>query len=146
MEKKDLRKNLIVKNIKHGTFEQILHTGIMKLESGEWVDCVVYTGTDRFTKKEQVFCKKMDDFLKEFELLPPRTFESYMEDVYSQLEENTTPQYRKEYPFNVFTYRRKTIDSNLEHFKNCFKMGISAYHALTFLDGVIAGKINIIRK
>lgn len=39
----------------------------MKLESDKWVECVIYKGIDRITNKINIFCKRTDDFIKEFE-------------------------------------------------------------------------------
>lgn len=136
MEKSELKVGTHVRNIKHGTIEEIIHFGKMKMESG-WVDCVIYTGKDRYTGYDTIFCKKTEDFLNEFEFIPEisdMSFHEYMQDVYSQLYENTTEEYRQKYPYNVFGYTKEEIDNNKLYFITCHSKGISAYKALTMFD------------
>lgn len=68
MKAEEIKDGAKVRNLKYGNEEIILHTGIMKLETG-WMDCVIYQGEDRFGGGVKVFAKRLEDFLTEFELL-----------------------------------------------------------------------------
>ena len=68
MELSDIKLNTMVKNIKHGCFETIV--GICKMKSnGEWVDGILYTGKDRYTGMNTLFCKSFEEFKQEFEII-----------------------------------------------------------------------------
>lgn len=132
MLKEEIKSGIFVRNIKYGNTEEILHVGIMKMESGNWVDAVIYTGKDRFGGGQTVFCKKMDDFCKEFEPVDSDGFKLWMDGVYSQLDCNVSDEWRKNYPFNVFSYTEEEVNSKLDYFRDCYNRGLSAYKALTF--------------
>lgn len=59
------------------------------------------------------------------------SFDKYMEDVYSQLECNTSDEYAKKCV--VFAYSIKEINDLIDYFKSCYNNNISAYKALTLL-------------
>lgn len=68
MELQDIKLNTMVKNIKHGCFETIV--GICKMKNnGEWVDGILYTGKDRYTGMNALFCKSFKEFKQEFEII-----------------------------------------------------------------------------
>lgn len=137
MNIQDLKPNVVVRNIKYGNLETILHLGKMKLESGQWTDAVIYEGEDRFTGETTIFCKKTDDFIQDFDVVSEEDdedFKRYMNDVYSQLECNVTDDYKEKYPYNVFGYTKQEIDDNKIHFLTCYRTQMSAYKALTFLN------------
>ena len=58
------------------------------------------------------------------------TFDNYMKDIKSLLENNSSKNYMST---NTFKFSEEYIDSNIEWFKNCFESGIDAYKALLFL-------------
>lgn len=74
MKIEELQENVLVKNIKYGTVEHVLHLGIMKIND-EWVDSVTYVGKCRNTNRRRVFTKRLEDFLKEFELYEKNIFD-----------------------------------------------------------------------
>lgn len=74
MKREELQENVLVKNIKHGTVEHVLHLGIMKIDD-KWVDSVTYTGKCRHTNRRRVFTKRLEDFLKEFEIYEKKIFD-----------------------------------------------------------------------
>lgn len=76
MKKEDLKIGKLVKNIKHGNTETIIGTCLMKMESGNWVDGVIYEGMDRFSNERKTFVKKLEDFLNEFEILENNIFKT----------------------------------------------------------------------
>ena len=134
MERTELSEGILVKNLKHGNIEKVLHLGLMKMESGEWKDAVIYMGKDRFSPYEKIFCKKTDDFLKEFEVYIPDkdlSFSEYMDRVKEQLECNVTEEFKSKYPYNVFSYTEEEIMDNKLFFIHCHQKGLSAYKALT---------------
>ena len=131
MDKSELIDGSIVRNIKYGNEEEILHTGIMKTDTGEWVDCVIYKGKDRFGDGEQIFVKRTEDFLKEFELFKS-TFDLWMESVYELLECNMSEEDKKRYV--CFGYTEEFVKSQLKYFFKCFELGMSAYKALTLFE------------
>lgn len=59
-----------------------------------------------------------------------KNFDEYMVDVYSQLDENATDEYKREYV--TYTYSNSDIEENLEYFKDCMDDGLSPYKALLF--------------
>lgn len=59
------------------------------------------------------------------------SFDEYMEDVYSQLECNSSSEYKKIYI--TFTYSKEEVKNNIDYFKRCYNENISAYKALTFM-------------
>lgn len=64
---------------------------------------------------------------------PFETLDNYMEDVYSQLECNTTAEYQSKYV--TFTYTPETIEKYRDSwFAECYNNHISAYLALTQLS------------
>lgn len=58
------------------------------------------------------------------------SFENYINDVKSQLVENTTGDYKSTYI--TYHYTNKLIDENLNYFKDCMDSSLSAYKALLF--------------
>lgn len=60
-----------------------------------------------------------------------KSFNKFMEDVYSQLECNTSEEYQNQYI--TFTYTEDFIKTKIDYFKNCYKKGMSAYMALTLM-------------
>lgn len=64
-----------------------------------------------------------------------------MEDVKSQLECNATEYHKKNY--TTYLYSNEQVDSNLDYFKRCKKLGLSAYKALLFFDDHLNGNCNI---
>lgn len=136
MNESDLNKGVTVRNLKHGNMETIIcPNALMKTDCGDWVPCVVYEGFDRNNpKEEKVFVKRKEDFLNEFEIIKsnPESFREYMDRVYEQLEENVTDEWKEKYPYNVFSFTKKEVDSNIRHFVDCFLSNISPYKSLVF--------------
>jgi hypothetical protein len=60
----------------------------------------------------------------------PEMFERYIKEVKSQLTENCTEEYKRDYV--TYTYSNTNIDENLEYFKDCMNKGLSPYKALLF--------------
>ncbi len=55
-----------VKHIKTGVIETIV--GMCKVKvNGAWTEGVIYKGNDRYTNKEMLFVRTLDEFNKEFE-------------------------------------------------------------------------------
>ena len=131
MKKEDLKDGSIVRNIKYGNEEEILHTGIMKTDTGEWIDCVIYKGKDRFGGGEQIFVKRTEDFIKEFELFKS-PFDLWMKRVYELLECNMSEDDKKKYV--CFGYTEEFINNHLKYFFKCFEHGMSPYKALTLYE------------
>lgn len=69
IKKEDIKPYVKVRNIKYGTIEQVLFIGKMKDSIKGWIESVSYAGIDRFTNNYEVFCKNMNDFCNEFEIL-----------------------------------------------------------------------------
>lgn len=59
------------------------------------------------------------------------SFEEYMKNVYSQLDDNTSDEYKKEYV--TFMYDEKYINEHINYFKKTYSENMSAYMALNFL-------------
>ena len=137
MDIKKLEEGIFVRNIKHGNVEKVLYLGLMKTESGEWKNCVIYQGLGRFTDKMTIFCKDQFDFINEFEYIgiyTDKPFRTWMEDVYAQLDCCATDSFKREFPFNIFQYTKKEIDNNIEYFLECYWKGLSQYKALLLMN------------
>jgi len=57
-------------------------------------------------------------------------FDRYMEDVFSQLEENATEKYKTEHI--TYTFSNALINNNLDYFEWCMSKHLSPYKALLF--------------
>lgn len=57
-------------------------------------------------------------------------FENYMDDVRSQLVENTTGEYKSEHV--TYHYSSKLVNKHLDYFKECMEASLSSYKALLF--------------
>lgn len=129
MELKDLEKNKSIINIKHGCVEDVKDFCLMKSDSGEWVDGVLYYGKDRFTGEYKLFCKRRDDVLLEFEKC--KTWEEWICDVISQLQCEMSEAQANDTPFNCFPFSRENIIDSINYFEDCWRSGMSPYKALT---------------
>jgi hypothetical protein len=59
-------------------------------------------------------------------------FDRYMQDVFSQLDENTSDEYKKEHV--TYTFSTKLVNNNLDYFEWCMGKQLSAYKALLFFS------------
>jgi hypothetical protein len=59
-----------------------------------------------------------------------QNFDEYMLDVFSQLDENVTDDYRGEYV--TYTYSSELVNNNLDYFEYCMEKNLSPYKALLF--------------
>ena len=66
------------------------------------------------------------------------SFEDYIADVLSQLECNMSAEDKAKY--GCYTYSEKTINENLDYFRDCLKENLSPYKALLFLSYYLEDK------
>ena len=147
MKQEELKIGIFVRNIKHGNIEKVLHLGIMKMESGEWIDCVVYEGKDRFTNQTTIFCKSKKEFLNEFkfiDLIFYEPFSKWLNGLLEQLDCNVTDEHRKKYPYNIFPYSEEEIRNNMDYFMDCWFRGLSQYISLSLFSCDYGKKENLI--
>lgn len=69
MTPKEIKPNIRVRNIKHNIIEEIIDTCKLRQSDGTWVDGVAYRGKDRFTGATMIFCRKINSFCEDFELM-----------------------------------------------------------------------------
>lgn len=59
-----------------------------------------------------------------------RNFDEYMADVFSQLDENVSDEYRGTHI--TYTYSNNLVNNNLDYFEDCMNKRLSSYKALLF--------------
>lgn len=69
MTPKEIKPNIHVRNIKHNITEEVIDTCKIRQSDGTWVDGVAYRGKDRFTGVAMIFCREINSFCEDFELL-----------------------------------------------------------------------------
>lgn len=125
MKENELKKDMYVINIKHGNVEKVLNICLMKMESGEWVDGVIYEGKDRFTGNKTIFCKRKSDFLNEF--VPHMSFGVWFQKLLELTDENMDEE-------QMFTYSYDELYDHMDFLEDCFNNGMSPYKTLCVFE------------
>lgn len=132
MEESYLKKGNTIRNIKYGMVAEVQDLCKMKMESGEWVDGVIYWEKDRFTGEMTRFCKRKSDVLNEF--VEYKSWTTWIGEVLDQLSCNMSDEKKKENPLGSFRFTQKNIIKSIEFFEDCYRDGLSAYKALTLFE------------